>query len=413
MNLRPYQVDIAKQGLEILTAYKFLYLALECRVGKTATSLEICRLYGVKKVLFITKLKAIYSVKKDYEDFGHDFELTIINKESIHKIESNDFDIVICDEAHSLFGTFPKANRFTKIYRSRFKKIPSILLSATMSPESYSQLFHQFWINNYSPFVKYASFYKWASEYVTVKKKFVGTGQSVNDYSNADIDKIYSKIKCHIITYTQAEAGFTQQIIEDILIVLLQKSTYKLIKAVKDHGIYEGKNDVILADTGVKQQSKVHQLCSGTVITENGVHIVDNTKVKAIKLKFEGRKIAIFTVYQAEMDMVKELIPNCVSTPEAFNADPTATFVGQIRSSREGVNLSSADCLVYLNIEFSSLSYIQGRDRATTKDRTTPPEVWFIMAEGGIESDIYNTVMKKQDYNLTHFRKWKAPTSES
>jgi hypothetical protein len=186
-----------------------------------------------------------------------------------------------------------------------------------------------------------------------------------------------------------------------------------LIKAVKDHGIYEGKTDVILADTGVKQQSKVHQLCSGTVITENGVHIVDNTKVRAIIRKFTGRKIAIFTVYQAEMDMVKELIPNCVSTPEAFNADPTATFVGQIRSSREGVNLSSADCLVYLNIEFSSLSYIQGRDRATTKDRTTPPQVWFIMAEGGIESDIYNTVMKKQDYTLKHFKKWKAPTSEN
>jgi hypothetical protein len=113
------------------------------------------------------------------------------------------------------------------------------------------------------------------------------------------------------------------------------------------------------------------------------------------------------------MDMVKELIPNCVSTPEAFNADPTATFVGQIRSSREGVNLSSADCLVYLNIEFSSLSYIQGRDRATTKDRTTPPEVWFIMSEGGIELEIYKIVQKKQNFTQKYFRKWKAPTSEN
>ena len=413
MNLRPYQVDIAKQGLEILTAYKFLYLALECRVGKTATSLEICRLYGVKKVLFITKLKAIYSVKKDYEDFGHDFELTIINKESIHKIESNDFDIVICDEAHSLFGTFPKANRFTKIYRSRFKKIPSILLSATMSPESYSQIFHQFWINNYAPFVQYGSFYKWANDYVLLKKKYVGTGQAINDYSNANWDKIHSKINSYIITYTQQQAGFTTTIIEDILTVQMKPCTYAMAKAVINNGIYEGKTDVILADTGVKMQSKAHQIYSGTVIGENGTYSFDDTKVKAIQRKFEGRKIAIFTVYQAEADMIRSLIPNCVNTPEAFNADPTATFVGQIRSSREGVNLSSADCLVYYNIEFSSLSYLQGRDRATTKDRNTPPEVWFIMAEGGIEVKIYDTVIKKEDFTLQHFKKWKAPTSES
>jgi hypothetical protein len=179
------------------------------------------------------------------------------------------------------------------------------------------------------------------------------------------------------------------------------------------NGIYEGKTDVILADTGVKMQSKAHQIYSGTVIGENGTYSFDDTKVQAIHRKFAGRKIAIFTVYQAEADMIRSLIPNCVNTPEAFNSDPTATYVGQIRSSREGVNLSSADCLVYYNIEFSSLSYLQGRDRATTKDRTTPPEVWFIMAEGGIEVKIYDTVMQKTDFTLTHFKKWKASTNVS
>ena len=406
LNLRDYQLRIANEGTEILKQKGFLYLSLECRVGKTAISLEISKLYGASKVLFITKIKAMGSIKRDYNDFGHNFDITIINKESIHKITDNDFDLIICDEAHSLFATFPKPNKFTKIYRSRFRNIPSILLSATMSPEGYSQIFHQFWINKFAPFSKYGSFYLWAKEYVNAKKKYVGVGQLINDYSDAKWHLIREVISPYVISYTQAEAGFTQTIIEDILIVPMKPSTYRMAKAIAKDGIFEGNTDTILADTAVKQHSKLHQIYSGTVIAENGTHIIDRTKVAAIMRKFQGRKIAVFTVFQAEADMVREAIPNCTSSPEEFNSDPTATYVGQIRSSREGVNLSTAECLVYLNIEHSSLSYIQGRDRATSKDRATPPEVWFIMAEDGVELDIYKTVQGKSDYTIKHFKQW-------
>ena len=410
IQLRDYQVKGSEDAAAILLKRKIVYLAWEVRCGKTLTAFATLQKVGADRCLFVTKKKAIPSIQKDAELIGFDAEC--VNYESLHKVKER-FKYIVIDEAHCI-GAFPKPSLRAKQLRAIIdQNTYLILLSGTPSPESFSQLFHQFWVHPLSPFSQYGNFYKWAKVFVNVGVKYIGTGQTTNDYSNAKYKDIAMFTKPLMLTYTQQQAGFTQQIIEDILVVPLQKSTYKLIKAVKDHGIYEGKTDVILADTGVKQQSKVHQLCSGTVITENGVHIVDNTKVRAIIRKFTRRKIAIFTVYQAEMDMVKELIPNCVSTPEAFNADPTATFVGQIRSSREGVNLSSADCLVYLNIEFSSLSYIQGRDRATTKDRTTPPEVWFIMSEGGIESDIYNTVMKKQDYTLKHFKKWKAPTSES
>jgi hypothetical protein len=410
IQLRDYQVKGSEDAADILLKRKIVYLAWEVRCGKTLTAFGTLQKIGANRCLFVTKKKAIPSIQKDAELIGFDVEC--VNYESLHKVKER-FKYIVVDEAHCI-GAFPKPSLRAKQLRAIIdQNTYLILLSGTPSPESFSQLYHQFWVHPLSPFAQYGNFYKWAKVFVNVGVKYIGTGQTTNDYSNAKYKEIAMFTKPLMLTYTQQQAGFTQQIIEDILVVPLQKSTYKLIKAVKEHGIYEGKTDVILADTGVKQQSKVHQLCSGTVITENGVHIVDNTKVKAIQRKFAGRKIAIFTVYQAEMDMVKELIQNCVSTPEEFNADPTATFVGQIRSSREGVNLSSADCLVYLNIEFSSLSYIQGRDRATTKDRTTPPEVWFIMAEGGIESDIYNTVMKKQDYTLKHFRKWKAPTSES
>jgi hypothetical protein len=410
MQLRDYQVKGSEDAAAILLKRKIVYLAWEVRCGKTLTAFATLQNVGANRCLFVTKKKAIPSIQKDAELIGFDVEC--VNYESLHKVKER-FKYIVIDEAHCI-GAFPKPSIRAKQLRAMIdQNTYVILLSGTPSPESFSQLFHQFWVHPLSPFAQYGNFYKWAKVFVNVGVKYIGTGQTTNDYSDARWKDIAMYVKPIMLTYTQQQAGFTTTIIEDILTVQMKPSTYAMAKAVMNNGIYEGKTDVILADTGVKMQSKTHQIYSGTVIGENGTYSFDDTKVKAIQRKFAGRKIAIFTVYQAEADMIRALIPNCVSTPEAFNADPTATFVGQIRSSREGVNLSSADCLVYLNIEFSSLSYIQGRDRATTKDRTTPPEVWFIMSDGGIESDIYNTVMKKQDFTLKHFRKWKAPTSES
>lgn len=410
IQLRDYQHDISDRAADSLRKHRLVYLAMQVRCGKTLTAFAALQKIGADRCLFVTKKKAIPSIHNDAEAIG--FNATVTNYESLHKVKER-FRYIVIDEAHCI-GTFPKPSNRAKALKGIIDiNTYVIFLSGTPTPESYSQLYHQFYVHPLSPFAQYRTFYTWAKSFVNVKPQYVGTGQTVNDYSDARWKDIRPQIAHLFIDYTQEQAGFTQTIIENILTVKMRPWTYKAAKAVMKHGIFEGANDVILADTGVKQQSKAHQLFSGTVIAENGTYTTDDTKARAIIEKFKGRKIAVFTVYQQEADMVRSLIPNCVNTPEAFNADPIATYVGQIRSSREGVNLSTADCLVYFNIEFSSLSYIQGRDRATYKDRPNPPEVWFIMAEGGIELEIYNRVKDKQDYTNTHFKQWQKMTTNA
>jgi hypothetical protein len=75
----------------------------------------------------------------------------------------------------------------------------------------------------------------------------------------------------------------------------------------------------------------------------------------------------------------------------------------QIQSGKEGVSLRHAKYLVYYNIDFSSSSYWQSRDRMSTMDRLNN-EVFWIFSKGGIEMQIYNTVLKKKDYTLAIFR---------
>jgi len=402
MKLRPYQIYLSERGCDILSELGIVYFAMQVRTGKTLTALNTAQLFGAKNVLFLTKKKAIGSIESDFESFGFDFKLTVINDESMHKL-NDDFDLIIHDEHHR-FGAFPKPGKATKQFKLSFSHLPMIFLSGTPHPESYSQIYHQFWISRFSPFKEFISFYKWANVFVNKTVKHLGHG-TVNDYSDAKQDLIRQIVDKYFIRFTQVEAGFETEVIENILNVEMKPSTYKLADKLKKDLVIEGKEEVILADTGVKLMQKLHQIYSGTVKFESGNRMVlDDSKIQFIKERFKGIKIAIFYKFKAEFDMIKVAFGDDVSQyVEEFNSTEKNIAL-QIVSGREGVNLSSAKYLVYLNIDFSAVSYWQSRDRLTTMDRKSN-NVFWVFANRGIESKIYATVKKKKDFTLSVFKK--------
>jgi hypothetical protein len=405
--LRNYQTRISKDATEILQRLKIVCLFMEVRTGKTATALDVCKNFGAKKVLFITKIKAFTSIEQDYWEFGYlgDFELVIINRESLHKIESNDFDVVIIDEVHG-YTSYPKPSKFHKDIKSRFGNIPMIMLSGTPTPESYSQYYHLFTLSNHSPFNKYANFYKWANDFVDVKLKYLGYAQ-VKDYSNARKKDFWHHIRYHILTFTQSEAGFTTDVKENVLKVKMKPITYAITdKLIKDLVVIsKSSGKQIIADTGVKLQQKIHQLFSGTIKFEDGsTQVIDDSKAIFIKEKFEGKKIAIFYNFVAELEMLKLTFNEMLTTDlNEFN-DSDKTIALQIVSGREGISLAKADYLIFLNIQFSAVSYFQAKDRLTTMDRKSN-DIYWIFAENGIEEKIYKTVLMKKDYTNDTFKK--------
>ena len=199
LQLRDYQSKLAKEGVDILTHKKIVYYCCEVRIGKTAIALETCKLFGAKKVLFVTKKKAISSIERDHFNFGYEFEIVIINDQSLHKIEDNDFDLVVSDEHHK-YGAFPKPNKVAQLFKKRYSKLPMIFLSGTPTPESHSQWFHQFWVSEHSPFKQYTNFYKWVVDYVDVKEKRLGYAV-IKDYSTAKESLIKRKVQNYILTF--------------------------------------------------------------------------------------------------------------------------------------------------------------------------------------------------------------------
>lgn len=403
MKLRDYQTNIAIQAAYKLETFGTCYLSMECRTGKTITALSAAGNFDAKSVLFITKLKAIPSVRADYVSLKPSFQLRVINYESCHKA-AGCYDLVIIDEAHSL-GAYPKPSKRTLEIKKICSDLPVLYLSGTPSPESYSQLYHQFWVCSSSPWKEYKTFYKWVKDYVNVRQKKVN-GYLLNDYSNADKTQIDRDTENLFISYSQEQAGFDVKINEHILSVPMNEQTGRLIETMRSNLMVEIDGNAILGDSPAKLLAKLHQLSSGTIIAENGLHLTfDKSKAEFARWKFARKKIALFYVYQSEAELLQSVFPNWTDSPEEFQASTNKIFISQVRRAREGVRLDTADALIFFNLEFSYLSYEQGRNRLVSKERTAPAEIYFLCSDCGIESKILEAVHGKQDFTLSWFNK--------
>lgn len=404
MQLRDYQIRIANDACETLQRKSIVYLAMEVRTGKTITALQTAENFGAKKVLFLTKKKAIDSIISDYNNLGFSFKLEVINDESLHRVTDVDFDLVIHDEHHR-FGAYPKPNATAKLFKQKFSHLPMIFLSGTPTPESHSQWFHQFWVSNHSPFKDFKNFYEWANKYVDIKLKHLGYAQ-VKDYSQADKKTFWHLIRHYIHTFTQVEAGFATNVTENILYCDADPITYKIADRLKSDLVVTNKEgQMILADTAVKLQQKLHQIFSGTCKFEDGSSkVIDYSKAIFINEHFKGEKIAIFYKFVEEYNALKSIFGQKLTNDiNEFNTTDKCIAL-QIVSGSEGVSLKEAKYLVYYNIDFSSRLYWQSRDRLTTMERTEN-DVYFVFTQGGIEEKIYRAVQGKKDYTLEIFKR--------
>ena len=403
MEFRDYQKEIIDKGIDVLGEHGFVYIAMEVRTGKTLTSMGIAEGMEMRSMLFITKKKAISSIESDYKMYGPSFEIQIINYESLHKIEGT-FDIIVLDEAHGM-GAFPKPSKRSKQVKILIQKNDPlvILLSGTPTPESYSQMYHQIYSIPGNPFKKYKNFYRFCDDHVNVTQRPIN-GLYIKDYSKGRAT-IMDAMQPYFISFSQKEAGFKVDTIENIMHVKMSNITHNIARQLKKNLVVEGKDEVILADTPVKLMMKLHQIYSGTVKFESGAsQILDFTKAEFIKDQFKGKKIGIFYKFKEELNALKEVFQDNLTADLKEFVNTGKNIALQIVSGREGISLRQAECLVYYNIDFSATSYWQSRDRMTTKERLKN-DVYWIFSQGGIEDDIYKAVINKKDYTLNHFKK--------
>lgn len=407
MNLTKVQTDKSKELAEIITRNNLAILNGETRSGKTLTALNCAELLGKEDVLIITKKKAISSIQDDYNAFGFTYKLTVINYASAHKIERNNFDFIILDEVHSC-SSFPKPSVRTKMIRDNFSHIPMLVMSGTMAAESASQYYHELWVSNYSPFSQYKSFYKWANVFVNKVQKEFGT-HKVTDYSGAKVDEVMRIIDPLMVTMTRKEAGIEMEANENIISVEVPDHIKKLANRLMRERAVEGKEYVLMGDTPASLQTKVHQIFNGSVIVETldgeetKTIVLSDYKAKFIQQHFAGNKLAIMYYYKAEIEILRSVFGEGITTElEEFNN--TDKHIALQQNTIEGMNLSAADVLVFMNWGFSGKNYLQALTRLTIRGRKHN-EVYFLCEKGGINGRILKVLRDKKSYNSLSFKK--------
>jgi hypothetical protein len=279
-------------------------------------------------------------------------------------------------------------------------------MTGTSAVESYSQYYHQFFVSAYSPFSQYKNFYKWAKDFVEVWERKLPT-HSIRVYDRANVEKIDKILKPYMVVMTQQDAGFEVKINEHYLTVETPLKIKIVVDILLKDRVVKGSAGYIFGDTPAKLQSKVHQLYNGHCIAEdvNGETsnvILDTYKVDFIRERFKDDKIVIMYYYQNELKMIESVFGEALTTDiDEFNTTDKSFALQQ--NTTEGINLSKADALVYLNLGFSGKNWIQSRDRMTVMGRKDN-NIYVICESDGITEKILESVTKKKNFNSRMFK---------
>ena len=380
--MTPYkhQLAIAKEAYAILKTNGLVYLAMEERTGKSLTAILTCEHSSVvKKVLILTKKRALDGWFDTLARYKTAIHFTVTNYHQASKVQPRSYDLVILDEAHAYLSKYPKPGAIFKDVAKLTKGKPIIYLSATPSAQGYSLLFHQLKLSDWSPWRHYSNFYRWFDVYGIPRTRFIG-GKQFKEYSNTKEELVKRDVDKLIISYSREELGFQHEPNDVIHFVELEEETKLMYRKLEKDNILSHQEVDIVADTPMSLLTKLHQIEGGTLkCEEDSFTLANREKINYILAEWGDTKdLVIFYHYKQEEKLLKQYFKQAQ--------------VLQATSFAEGVDLSMYEHLVVYSMNFSTSQYTQRRARQANMKRDTQINVHFILVKGAISEQVYTTV---------------------
>jgi len=393
--MKPYQhqVDISSQALDILRKHMIVYLAMQERTGKTLTSILICEQTKCNNILVITKKKALAGWIDTLSKYTHNKKYTYINYESLHKLETTNYDLIIIDEAHSNLGAYPKVGKIWKEVFKFTKGKPIIYLSATPSAQTYAQLFHQLKLSSWTPWIKYPSFYNWHKDYGIENIIYLG-GRQIKQYNEVKSGKVMRDVEHLFISYTRTELGFEHEPNDILHYIDLSSEIKEYYNSLLKDRVATVSGTEVIADTVMALRTKLHQIEGATLKQEDkNIFLSKIDKIDYIlKTWGDSDNLVIFYQYQNELSLLKQTFKS-------------ATIL-QGTSFAEGVDLSMYETCVVYSMDFSTAKYTQRRARQCNMKRDTPIDFHFLLVKGAISEQVYQTVaVNRTNFVDSYFNK--------
>lgn len=447
-NKKPYINETDNQILRDyqITGVKWLYNIYKCNLGGILAdemglgkSLQtICFIKSIlkekkdAKILIVSPTSLIYNWEKEFDKFASNLNYMVIaenkNKrmEILQNLESNiiittygllrrdkefyeklEFEVMIIDEAQNIKN--PKAGITTS--SKEIKANCKIALTGTPVENSVIELWSIF------DFIMpgfFTNLMKFQSKY------------NVKDFSDEKMD-ILSKLNLQISPFIlrRKKVDVAKDLPEKIenniyfdmypeqkkiYLAQLKKTKEEMDEIISTEGFLKARFKILQLLT------KLRQICIDPSIIFNdykgGSVKIDELINLVKKIISNNHKILLFTSFKTALNIVKEkfdengittyTIDGSVSSKkrmelvEKFNSDNTNVFLIMLKAGGTGLNLTSADVVIHLDLWWNPQVENQATDRAHRIGQTKNVEVIKLICNGTIEERIIELQNKKK-----------------
>jgi len=381
MTYLPHQIKWSELAYSKIKDYGFVIIGAQERTGKTGTFLRVVEISSAQTCLILTKKNAIPSIQQQIQDFNTTKTYTVTNYQSVHKLASTDYDVIILDEFHdSGVQGYPKPSATLKALRSVTYDKPIIYVSATPFSESYAQVYHALSLSSWSPF-RHKTFYMFHREF-GVEASIYMNGRQMKQYNimqDAEVKRIISK---YLITATRKDLGFKQEPVDQLHVVKLDAQTKADIKMYKAEQMKHFKETPVPLDSTMAEANAVYLRGGGFVEHDKGCYQLSSEKIDYLLSHFgDIESVAVMAHYRCEQKFLSSILKRAKVLSSTADA--------------EGVDLHKIDTLVIYSLSFSTSKHIQRRARQANVNRKDPIIVHFLLTDAGLDKHVYETVDKK------------------
>lgn len=454
-NFKEYKnsnVDLTKKDLTLLRDYqvngiKWLYNIYKCGFGgiladEMGLGKSIQLIYLIRqiikekpnaKILIISPTSLVYNWKNEFDKFGSELNYKVLaenkakRKEELEHLENIniiittygliredneeyekiDFELITIDEAQNIKNPNAKMTKEIKSLRANTK----LALTGTPVENSVMELWSifDFIMPGYlANMVNFQRKYNVKEVDENNLKKLQILNRQISPFimrrKKKDVIKeLPPKIENNIYLDLYKEQ-------KELYVAQLEKTREEIENTIKEEGFQKARFKILQLLT------KLRQICiDPRIIYENykgGSSKIDNAVKTIREIIDNGHKILLFTSYRTALDIMnRELTNEGISTyvidgsvssrkrmelVEKFNQDDTNVFLIMLKAGGTGLNLTSADVVIHLDLWWNPQVENQATDRAHRIGQTHTVEVIKMICKGTIEERILELQEKKK-----------------
>lgn len=440
--LRQYQ----REDIVFMYEHPFMLNALEMGLGKTLEAIAVVLLSKAKKVLVVcpNTVKTVWADEiEKWSDYPYliiegdkkqrlrlwekDSVFYIVNYESarlhVPEMEEIDWDIVIVDEAHRIKNRQAKQTKAVKSIEARRK----ILLSGTPIMNRAEEIWS---LLNYLNPVEYANYWKFQKRYCIMggfeSKEVVGYKNSVE-----------LKEKIHEVMIRRRKDEVLKELpprIYQNLFVDLDAKQRKLYDKAEEEIILElekeeGKTGKLRIWNALSRMIRLKQIAiSPRLVGDIGPSAKFNELSNLLEeIITDGHKVIVYSQFKMATDMLRDMFGKCYNAayvsgdvdPEdrgkeikKFQEDDSCKlFIGTIGSCKEGITLTAATYVVFLDKDWVPANNEQAIARAVRIGQNNTVNVISLIGRNTVEEGIERILAKKQQ-TFDNFVEINAPIKQ-